>query len=60
MERLKSKDMTRDELRDLIIEAEELVYKMKLAWKYLDWDGEVEPSESQHLPCDSCKDRKKI
>ena len=50
--------MTRDELRDLIIEAKTLIPKLEKAWKFLEDEEIVELTNIQQLPCDSCEDDK--
>ena len=49
--------MTRDELRDLLIEAKALIRKLERIWQQLD-DVELEACEIGHLVCDSCEDKK--
>ena len=47
--------MTRDELRDYIIEAKELISNLQKAWKSLEDEDIQAATETIHLPCDSCE-----
>lgn len=46
--------MTRDELRNLIIEAESLIKKLRKVWRVVEDIDIQKATETIHLPCDSC------
>ena len=52
--------MTRDELRDLIIQAKEIIPKLEKAWKFLEEEQIISATEVRQLPCDTCEDGKII
>ena len=52
--------MTKDELRDLIIETKELLSKLDIAWKRLSDKDIREATEIKHLPCDSCEEEEDV
>ena len=47
--------MTKDELRDLLIEAKVLMAKLKDAWLHLEDAEIVKLTEIKELPCDACE-----
>ena len=49
--------MTRNELRDLLVQAKEIIPKLEKAWKFLEDEQIIELTEVKHLPCDSCEDK---
>ncbi len=52
--------MTRDELRDLIIQAKEIIPKLEKAWRYLEEEQIISATEVKQLPCDTCEDDLKL
>ncbi len=47
--------MNKDELRNLIIEGNEVLHKLKTAWLYLEDVEIVKATEIVHLPCNACE-----
>lgn len=47
--------MTKDELRDLLIEGQEIINKLTSAWLCLEDIEVVKATEIKQLPCDACE-----
>jgi len=50
--------MTKDELRDLIVEGKAVIKKLNHAWLLLEDEEIIELTEIKRLPCDSCEEEK--
>ena len=49
--------MTRDELRDLLVQAKKIIPKLEKAWKFLEDEQIIKLTETKQLPCDSCENK---